>query len=547
MSLFTRLRGEPSKVRRVLGWVVTLVAAALVLFALDVPNKLGLLTPSAFLRIPVEGLLAFALLMVLPPKARRVVAIVFGVVLALFTLIKLTDMGFDAALSRPFNLVLDWSFFGNGLDFVKSLYGEAGVVGAVTGAIVAVVAVLTLMALSMVRLANVASRHRPVARGGVLVLTVTWITCTLLGVQILPDVPLTSLARERTAQVREGLQDHKVFAKDADTDAFAGMPDDQLLTGLRGKDVMFTFVESYGRVAVEDPVIGPEVSRVLADDEKRLRAVGYSARTGYIRSVTFGGGSWLAHATTQSGLWITNQQRYNNLIKSDRLTISKSFQKAGWRTVGIEPGNNGPWPEGDFYGYDKVYDDPAMNYHGPQFGFSTMPDQFALARFQQDEYSRAGRGPLYAELVLTSSHVPWAPLPKLLDWNALGDGSVYNAIAKASPSRDEVWKQNSRIRDNYAKTIEYSITSLVSFVEKYADDNLVLVFLGDHQPNTTVTGPIATPDVPITIVAHDPAVLDRISSWGWTEGLKPAPNLPVWRMDTFRDKFLTAFGPSPEH
>ncbi|MDT7694495.1 MAG: hypothetical protein QOI75_3862, partial [Pseudonocardiales bacterium] len=42
------------------------------------------------------------------------------------------------------------------------------------------------------------------------------------------------------------------------------------------------------------------------------------------------------------------------------------------------------------------------------------------------------------------------------------------------------------------------------------------------------------------------AVLDRISGWGWQDGLKPGPNAPVWRMDAFRDRFLTAFGSQPE-
>jgi len=45
------------------------------------------------------------------------------------------------------------------------------------------------------------------------------------------------------------------------------------------------------------------------------------------------------------------------------------------------------------------------------------------------------------------------------------------------------------------------------------------------------------------MVAHDPAVLDRISGWGWQKGLRPGPKAPVWRMNTFRDRFLTAYGP----
>ena len=99
------------------------------------------------------------------------------------------------------------------------------------------------------------------------------------------------------------------------------------------------------------------------------------------------------------------------------------------------------------------------------------------------------------------------------------------------------------MRAAYAQSIEYSLNSLLSYVERYGGDHLVMVFLGDHQPAPIVSGEGASRDVPVTIVAHDPAVLDRIAGWGWQDGLKPSPQAPVWRMDTFRDRFLTAFGP----
>ncbi len=73
----------------------------------------------------------------------------------------------------------------------------------------------------------------------------------------------------------------------------------------------------------------------------------------------------------------------------------------------------------------------------------------------------------------------------------------------------------------------------------------MLVFLGDHQPGPIVTGEGASRDVPITIVARDPAVLDRISGWGWQDGLKPGPQAPVWRMDAFRDRFICSFTYTP--
>ena len=47
--------------------------------------------------------------------------------------------------------------------------------------------------------------------------------------------------------------------------------------------------------------------------------------------------------------------------------------------------------------------------------------------------------------------------------------------------------------------------------------------------------------MPISVIARDPAVVDRIAGWGWQHGLRPAPDAPVWPMDAFRDRFLEAF------
>jgi hypothetical protein len=83
---------------------------------------------------------------------------------------------------------------------------------------------------------------------------------------------------------------------------------------------------------------------------------------------------------------------------------------------------------------------------------------------------------------------------------------------------------------------------LVSFVRHAHDDKLVMIVLGDHQPQSVVSGLNASHDVPISLVAHDPRVLDRISSWGWASGMRPDPQGPVLRMDRFRNHFLSAFG-----
>ncbi len=137
------------------------------------------------------------------------------------------------------------------------------------------------------------------------------------------------------------------------------------------------------------------------------------------------------------------------------------------------------------------------------------------------------------------------PPSTLLDWNQLGDGSIYGPMAAQAQTPQALWQNTHQVRQEYARSIAYSVDTLISFVQKYGDDNLVLVFLGDHQPASVVVGQNASHDVPISIVAKDKSVFNRIADWGWTDGLTPAATAPTWPMSTFRDRFLTAFGPGP--
>ncbi len=524
----------------------SVLAGVLVGLALLLPNRLDRTTYFSFLRLPVEAILLAVVLLALPPKPRRFVAIGSGLFLGLFTVLKLTDMGFYQFLARPFDLVFDWILLNDATDFLRESFGRSGQVLVVTGVIVLLVAVLALSTWAVIRLATVVDRYRTVAVPTTLVLGTAWVACFTLGVQS-GGSPFASkgnseVLANRVEYVRNGLGDAKVFQKQAAADAFADTPPDQLLTGLRGKDVLFTFVESYGRVALDDPAMAPEMDATLAEGTSRLEAAGFDSRSGWLKSPVAGAGSWLAHSTFLSGLWIKNQQRYLSLTTGDRATLTSYFQKTGaWRTVGIVPGVRKNWPEGKYFGLDHIYDSTHLGYQGPYFSWSPVPDQFSMEAFQRLEHGKKNRDPIMAEIILASSHNPWSPIPRTIDWDDLGDGTVFNRIKKEGTNPTEVWKSRERVRTEYRKAVQYSVDSLTQWLERYGDEDTVLVFLGDHQPVPTVTGGSANRDVPITIVAKDPKVLDRISDWGWTDGLKPAGNAPQWGMDKFRDRFMTAY------
>jgi hypothetical protein len=549
--------GRRRGVRLVAARAVTVLAGLLVLLALITPNQItrlppGASVPAAFLRIPLEGLLGAAVLLALPPRARRVVAPVAGAALGLLSIIKIVDMGFFAVLARPFDPVLDWVLLDDAFAFLTDSIGRSGAIGVVVAGVGAAVALLVTMTLSVRRLAGTLTRHRTASTGTVAASAGAWVTCALLGVHFVPGVWVSAdsaavLAYDTAKRIPAGMQDRDRFAAEAAADPFRDTPGEQLLTGLRGKDVVFSFVESYGRSAIENPEYAAQVGAVLDAGTRRLAAAGFAARSGFLTSPTAGGGSWLAHATFLSGVWINNEQRYRSLVSSDRLALTGAFRRASWRTVGIEPGLTYAWPEGEYYGYDKIYDSHSLGYRGPKFSWATMPDQYTLSAFRRLEHGRPDGPPLMAEITLVSSHTPWAPVPRMVGWDEVGDGSVYGPMVAAADSPEAVWRDNSRVRAEYRRAVEYSLQSLISYVEKYGDDDLVLVFLGDHEPAPLVTGTGAGRDVPITIVTRDRAVLDQISGWGWQDGLRPGPQAPVWPMNAFRDRFLTAFGPQAGH
>ena len=550
-----RGRGAPDlrRVRHVVGRAtgatVTVLACLLVWFALIAPNALSDMTPSAFLRIPLEGLVVVALVLVLPTVVGRTTAVVAGLVLGLLAIVKVLDMAFFEGLGRPFNPATDVNYVGPAVEFMGDEIGDRTAIAALVGIALLGVAVLIGMPLAVLRLTRLASRHRVASMRAVVGLGLVWVLCAVSGAQIGPGAPIAStsagdLAYHHVSEVRTTLRDRQVFANELAVDRFRDTPGADLLTGLRGKDVLVVFVESYGRVAVEGPDVSAGVDSVLEAGTRRLRGAGFSSRSAFLTSPTFGAGSWLAHATLQSGLCVDDELRYADLLASDRLTLSGAFERAGWRTVADVPANTRDWPEGEaFYGFDALYDSRNVGYAGPSFSYASMPDQYVLSAFRRLELAEPDRAPVMAEIDLVSSHNPWTPVPRMVAWRRVGDGSVFDGMPAEGQSPDEVWPDPERVRSAYGQTIEYSLTALISFVETYPDDDLVLVVLGDHQPATIVSGPDAGHDVPITVIAHDPAVLRPIAGWDWQSGMNPGPDAPVWSMESFRDRFLSSYGP----
>ena len=538
-------RRDQASQRGVIGVALSVLAVLLVWVALVAPDHPSNLTLDAFVRLPLELLVVVAAAALLPTTPRRVLGVVVGAVLSVLVLVKVLNVGFFTAFDRPFKPLDDSGYVGIGIETLRDAVGRSGADLAVAVAVLLIVALLAVPVMALLHVTRVAASHRGWALRAAAALAVVWVGLRVAGAPVASS-SAAALAVDEVQAVRTGLQDRAALASEIANDRFRAAPGNRLLTGLRGKDVLLVFVESYGRVALEGSSFSHRVDAVLERGDAQLRAAGFSSRSAFLTSPTFGGLSWLAHSTLQAGVLVDGQRRYDQLVRNQRLTLTRAFKRAGWRAVGAMPANHRAWPEGStFYHYDTIYDRRNLGYRGPDFGLPPMPDQYTLLALQRRELAKRHRPPLFAEVDLISSHAPWTRIPRLISWDDVGDGSIFDRIPAEESTQAALFGDAERARAAYGHSIEYSLSTLFSFVQRYGDDDLVLVVLGDHQPATLVTGQGASHDVPISVIAHDPKVIDRIGAWGWQDGTSPSPEAPVWPMAAFRDRFLTAFGSSP--
>ena len=538
------------RLRRGIAAGLTGLSVVLVWAALVAPDQPRYLTVTGFLRLPIELLVLIALALVLPRTPRRIVAVIAGLALTLVVVLKVINYEVFTLYNRPYDPLGDTSQLGNGIETLRSLVGGTETKEIEVGAVIGTVVLAVLLVLATLRLTRVAATNRRWALRTVAGLAAVGALCSVLGAQLMSHTPITStlsagLVVDEVNAVRADLHDRSVFGAQIKHDPIATTPTNQLLTGLRGKNVLLVFVEAYGQQAVEGRSFSPEVDAVLTKGNKQLRSAGFSSRSGFLKSATYGGISWLAHSSLQAGLWVNNQDRYNQLISAKRFTLAQAFKQAGWRTVVDDPSNDRPWPQGKaFYHWDTIYNRYQVGYHGPTFTYASMPDQYIFSALNRLQLTQPHKQPLFAEVDTVSSHMPWNRIPEQIPWSQVGNGSIYNRIA-SDHETGSFWSNPPRVQAAYGRSVVYAMSTLISYVQHFGKKNDVLIVVGDHQPLPIVSGLRSNHDVPISIIAHDPQVLKQIGSWGWNAGLQPRANAPVWPMSAFRNKFLDAFDSHP--
>jgi hypothetical protein len=125
---------------------------------------------------------------------------------------------------------------------------------------------------------------------------------------------------------------------------------------LQGNNVLFFFVESYGRTAFVQPKVREFLVPHLETMAKKLEAEGFVVASDFLTSPTYGGFSWFAHNTLATGVKVISHLHSQLLDEQDPTTFADRFREAGYLPIFVAPATTRSWPGmDDYYGFRKHY------------------------------------------------------------------------------------------------------------------------------------------------------------------------------------------------
>lgn len=296
-------------------------------------------------------------------------------------------------------------------------------------------------------------------------------------------------------------------------------------------NVVMVCVESYGKLAFDDPKIRTSISATLAEHERALSKRGYHFASNFSEPPIFAGGSWLSYTSLTYGFRLKDVLLFDALFtrESEFSSYESMFhvlRRNHYRNVllcplgGIDV-NTVDWQSiRRCFNAQQILDIGALQYSGPQVNYFgrvrrfAPPDQYSL-NFGYDAARTSGNNPFSLFFCTLNSHYPYqSPTIPVSDWRTLNDPQAPLGITQQSTTV-------SRYRDAIAYQLDY----ILRFALDKADDELLLIVFGDHQP------PFLTPEhmgkhTPVHVIARAPAVLEAFHSNGFTRSLDLSTGSP---------------------
>ena len=275
----------------------------------------------------------------LPAAPRRVLAVVVGRGAGVLVLVKVLDIGFFTAFDRPFEPVRRLGLPGHRRRDAARRDRQLGRERSPSPSRrVLSSRCLALPVLALLRVTRVAAGHRGWALRAAAVLGVVWVALRVAGAPVASS-SAAALAVDEVRAVRSGLDDR---------------------AGARARDRPRPLRRHARRPAAERPAGQGRPARVRRElREGRGPGLVVLARrrapcsTGAPRSCAPPASPRAAPSSPRRpsaasagwrtprcspGIRVDGQRRYDQLVESDRLTLTSAFKRAGWRAVGVDAG-----------------------------------------------------------------------------------------------------------------------------------------------------------------------------------------------------------------
>jgi hypothetical protein len=464
-------------------------------------------------RLPIEALL-LAAAAALPGLAGRRLPVAARAGLAVLALllaaISLIDAEAPALMGRDVDFAADLGHVGSVVALLEAAADPLQIALAAAAAIVAPILLFILVMLALGAIERGAAASRP---GLALLLAATALAATLSGP--VSDKALAAIEKQGGKMAETWQAEH------GDRAAFLarlGPPPRQNadLARLAGRDVYLIFFESYGAVLLDSPQLQVRAEPAMERFGATLAEAGFTLRSARIASPTYGGGSWLAHGTVDSGAWLDSQLRYDLLTSTERPTWPRLMERVGYQTVDAMPGLKEPLQNAGFWGFGRMVGTDQLGYAGPDFGWFGVPDQFSLSAVAA--LSRDPSRPLFAQIVLVSSHMPFSPVPPYVeDWADAGRFASHPDVAQELATPPD-WQH---LETPYLQSVEYDLRVLADWIPRAVQGDALIIILGDHQPPALIGTSSASHDVPIHILSRDPEIVRRLAGPGFSDGAIP--------------------------
>ena len=347
-----------------------------------------------------------------------------------------------------------------------------------------------------------------------------------------PDAPLFQVTTKAvTANFRASLREAKRMAELRSAPPDLRYEDFSKVRLDKKPDVYLIMIEAYGEILSTWDMTDAYVE-LMSRVQARLEAAGYDSASAYSASPVHGGTSWFSISTVHTGIQVDRPQAFDALktVAARIPSITRFFREQGYLTHGLQPGVKlrSGLNRFDQFNHEVPVDAFTLDYHGPQYGWGVIPDQYALGVFRE-RYFRPTEQPRYAFFMSVSTHYIWDYVPHYVrDWRDLQSESI------EPRDHDESWpalkrKHTRRIgtelRQNYFRSIDYEWRLLTEWFEAEAGHDNVILVVGDHQPRLEwdVPGDV-TMNTPVHILSQDKALIERFRSRGFQEGMYAQPN-----------------------